>query len=247
MRIAVLRTGSEPAAATTAAMTTVSRATLHAAGWTSVLMSVAFCLVGAPPASAALLCPRGSATGSMVGRPTDEVAWRAALLGPTGVHGGVTCAGTRARTFVGPAQTSWLLVLDAARTCSGRCWVDVRLPWRPNNASGWVDASRVILRTNAWRIVVSTPERRREPARSAWEAAATAASGSITRRSTGSSARSAAGRCREFPCRWSDSRPRRAPGAPPGAGAARVTAARRRVSTPWVVEHARLRLLSAGR
>ena len=117
------------------------------------------CLVGAPPASAALLCHRGSATGSVVGRPTSKVAWRAELLGRAGVYGGVSRAGTRARIFVGPAQASWLLVLDAARTHSGRCWVEVRLPWRPNDAIGWVDTSQVILRPTTWRIVVSTAER----------------------------------------------------------------------------------------
>ena len=87
------------------------------------------------------------------------MAWRAELLGPTGVYGGVSRAGARARIFVGPAQASWLLVLDAARTRSGRCWVEVRLPWRPDDASGWVDASQVILRPTAWRIVVSTADR----------------------------------------------------------------------------------------
>ena len=67
--------------------------------------------------------------------------------------------GTRAGGSVGPAQASWLLVLDAARTHSGRCWVQVRLPWRPNDASGWVDATQVILRPTTWRIVVSTAGR----------------------------------------------------------------------------------------
>ena len=127
--------------------------------WTSVFVCIAIWLVATPRASAALLCHRGSATGSVIGRPTNKAAWRAELLGRTGVHGGVSRAGTRARTFVGPAQASWLLVLDAARTRSGRCWVEVRLPSRPNNASGWVDASQVILRPNAWRIVVSTADR----------------------------------------------------------------------------------------
>jgi lipoprotein-anchoring transpeptidase ErfK/SrfK len=51
------------------------------------------------------------------------------------------------------------LVLDAARTHSGRCWVEVRLPWRPNTASGWIEASQVILRPTPWRIVVSTADR----------------------------------------------------------------------------------------
>ena len=125
----------------------------------SVFVLAGICLVGAPPASAALLCHRGSATGSVVGRPTSKVAWRAELLGPTGVYGGVSRAGTRARIFVGPAQASWLLVLDAARTHSGRCWVEVRLPWRPNDAIGWVDTSQMILRPTVWRIVVSTAGR----------------------------------------------------------------------------------------
>lgn len=124
-----------------------------------MLVFAGMCFVGAPPATAALLCHRSGATGSIVGRPTSKVAWRAELLGPTGVHRRVSHAGTRAGTFVGPAQASWLLVLDAARTHRGRCWVEVRLPWRPNDASGWVDASQVILRPNTWRIVVSTAER----------------------------------------------------------------------------------------
>ena len=127
--------------------------------WAGVFALAGICLVGVPPASAALLCHRGGATGSVVGRPTSTVAWRAELLGGTGVYGGVSRVGTRPGSSVGPAQASWLLVLDAARTHSGRCWVQVRLPWRPNDASGWVDATQVILRPTIWRIVVSTAGR----------------------------------------------------------------------------------------
>jgi lipoprotein-anchoring transpeptidase ErfK/SrfK len=87
------------------------------------------------------------------------VAWHAELLGPTGIYGSVSPAGTKARIFVGPTQASWLLVLDAASTHSGRCWLEVRLPWRPNDASGWIRASQVIVRPTPWRIVVSTPDR----------------------------------------------------------------------------------------
>ena len=35
----------------------------------------------------------------------------------------------------------------------------MRLPWRPNDAIGWVDASKVILRPTSWRIAVSTAKR----------------------------------------------------------------------------------------
>jgi lipoprotein-anchoring transpeptidase ErfK/SrfK len=37
--------------------------------------------------------------------------------------------------------------------------VQVRLPWRPNDAVGWIDASDLILRATAWRIVVSVAGR----------------------------------------------------------------------------------------
>jgi lipoprotein-anchoring transpeptidase ErfK/SrfK len=51
------------------------------------------------------------------------------------------------------------MVLNAAATRSGRCWVQVRLPSRPNDASGWVRADQVILRSTPWRLVVSTAGR----------------------------------------------------------------------------------------
>lgn len=127
--------------------------------WTCLVAAAGIWLVIAPAASAAVSCHRGGATGSVVGRPTSRVAWRAELLGPTGVYGGVSRTGARAGSFVRPAQASWLLVLDAARTHSGRCWVEVRLPWRPNDARGWVEVSQVILRPTTWRIAVSTAGR----------------------------------------------------------------------------------------
>ena len=46
-----------------------------------------------------------------------------------------------------------------SRNRRGRCWLQVRLPWRPNDATGWVHADRVILRPTPWRLVVSTAER----------------------------------------------------------------------------------------
>jgi lipoprotein-anchoring transpeptidase ErfK/SrfK len=40
-----------------------------------------------------------------------------------------------------------------------RCWLRVRLPWRPNSAAGWINASRVVLKKTSWRIAVSTNRR----------------------------------------------------------------------------------------
>ena len=142
------------------AMRTSSRGLrLGGARWTCLLALTGIWLVAAPPASAALTCHRGNATDSIVGRPTTRVAWRAQLLGSTAVYRGVSRPGTRPANSVGPRQASWLLVLDAAGTRRGRCWVQVRLPSRPNDASGWVRANQVILRPTPWRLVVSTAQR----------------------------------------------------------------------------------------
>ena len=53
-----------------------------------------------------------------------------------------------------------MLVLGATRAPDGRCWVRVRLPVRPNTASGWLQAERVRLRPTAWSIAVSRAKRR---------------------------------------------------------------------------------------
>lgn len=126
--------------------------------WMSVFALAWICLVGAPSTSAVLSCHSTSASGSVLGRPTGKVAWRAQLLGPTTVYSRVSRAGRRTPISIRPARTPWLLVL-AARPHDGRCWVQVRLPSRPNNASGWIEASQVILRPTTWRIVVSVANR----------------------------------------------------------------------------------------
>ncbi len=146
--------------ATIRAMRTLRRGTrLGVARWTCLLALTGIWLIAAPPASAAAVCHRGNATYSIVGRPTTSVAWRAQLLGSTAVYRAVSRPGTPPANSVGPQQASWLLVLDAAATRRGRCWLQVRLPWRPNDATGWVRADRVILRPTPWRLVVSTAER----------------------------------------------------------------------------------------
>jgi lipoprotein-anchoring transpeptidase ErfK/SrfK len=64
-----------------------------------------------------------------------------------------------------PAHTSWshgpmtLLVLDDRRDASGRRWLRVRLPVRPNDASGWISDDVVRLSRNPWRIKISTRRR----------------------------------------------------------------------------------------
>ena len=96
----------------------------------------------------------------MVGGGTDKISWRAGLLRRTGLYRGIPRAGARRLGAVTPRAAPWLLVLRAARERDGHCWVKVRLPSRPNNASGWLNARRVVLRPTAWRIAISRARRR---------------------------------------------------------------------------------------
>jgi lipoprotein-anchoring transpeptidase ErfK/SrfK len=62
---------------------------------------------------------------------------------------------TSVRVDGGPTE---LLVLSQRRF-DGADWLRVRLPDRPNTATGWIDANVTTLRTTPWRIVVSTERR----------------------------------------------------------------------------------------
>jgi L,D-transpeptidase catalytic domain len=116
-------------------------------------------LLSASAANAATNCRRGKATGSMVGGIAAKVSWRAELLSPTGVYRRIPPrAGIDHRT-IGPRQAPWLLVLRAAQDRRGRCWVKVRLPWRPNRAAGWISAEQLALAPTSWRIAISRRRR----------------------------------------------------------------------------------------
>ena len=62
-------------------------------------------------------------------------------------------------------QTAWvgaplrLLVLRAARDHDGDLWLRVRLPARPNDAAGWIDANDVRVARIPWRVRVRTRSR----------------------------------------------------------------------------------------
>jgi L,D-transpeptidase catalytic domain len=121
-------------------------------------------LVLAAPSAASTECRGGHSSLDAVGKPGPVVAWRAALSSRVTVHARVPGrkktrrARTAGRT-VTPGDAPWLLVLRAKNDRKGRCWVRVRLPWRPNAAGAWVQASRVHLRPTRWRIRVNLAER----------------------------------------------------------------------------------------
>jgi lipoprotein-anchoring transpeptidase ErfK/SrfK len=57
-----------------------------------------------------------------------------------------------------PTPTS-LLVLGSETGPSGRVWVKMLLPKRPNGSVGWVPADQLILHRTAWRVEISTSKR----------------------------------------------------------------------------------------
>jgi L,D-transpeptidase catalytic domain len=119
----------------------------------------------ASPSVAAQDCRKGFASSERVGRPGPAVSWRAALFSRTPIHARIP-VGRRAkraktsRSAVGPGHAPWLLVVRAKEDRNGRCWVRVRLPWRPNAAGAWVSAGRVHLRPTQWRIGISLAARK---------------------------------------------------------------------------------------
>jgi hypothetical protein len=129
----------------------------QAPGWVSLFSCALLGLFAAPCASAAS-CHSGKATDTLVSQPTSKIAWRAGVLHSTGVYA-TPRTSALPRGSVAPVQAPWLLVLDATRAHDGRCWVKVRLPTRPNDASGWLHAEQVLLRPSAWSIAVSLARR----------------------------------------------------------------------------------------
>jgi hypothetical protein len=93
---------------------------------------------------------------SRAGAPSAARAWRAYLPPFTPVRRRLDApAEGTAQTYAG----AWRLVLGSARSRSGACRLRVRLSRRPNTASGWVSAGRVVLRPTRWRIRVSRARR----------------------------------------------------------------------------------------
>lgn len=58
-----------------------------------------------------------------------------------------------------PTGSAAALLVVGAQTIEGVDWLQVRLPIRPNDATGWVEKSRVDLRPTEYRVVVDLSER----------------------------------------------------------------------------------------
>jgi lipoprotein-anchoring transpeptidase ErfK/SrfK len=97
--------------------------------------------------------------GASVSGPTNAAAWKAGIGSRIGVFDHVPGKRLRPTTWVAPKDAPWLLVLARPRAADNRCWLQVRLPWRPNTAAGWINAKLVVVERTKWRIEVSTSRR----------------------------------------------------------------------------------------
>lgn len=94
-----------------------------------------------------------------VSGPTNSVAWRAGIEGRTAVLDRLPGKHWQPSDWISPTDAPWVMVIARPRAADNRCWLQVRLPWRPNTAAGWVNARNVVLAKTPWRIVVSTASR----------------------------------------------------------------------------------------
>jgi lipoprotein-anchoring transpeptidase ErfK/SrfK len=123
----------------------------------TVVASAAALSVGNAQATASV-CSKVLASASVSG-PRHGVAWRAGIEGRTAVFDRLLGKSLRPSRWLAPTDAPWLLILAHPHAARGRCWVRVRLPWRPNDAAGWVNASNVFIERTRWWIEVSTARR----------------------------------------------------------------------------------------
>ena len=91
--------------------------------------------------------------------PGRLFAWRAEVEGRTAVYDRLPGTGAHPSRRLSLRDAPWLLVLSRPHVSGARCWLRVRLPWRPNRASGWIDAAAVAVERTQWRIEVSRRSR----------------------------------------------------------------------------------------
>jgi hypothetical protein len=94
-----------------------------------------------------------------VSAPTNTISWRVGIESRTALFYKLPGPKLKPSNWISPSSGSWMLVLGQARAARGRCWLQIRLPWRPNRAGAWVNSSNVILQSTVWRISVSTARR----------------------------------------------------------------------------------------
>lgn len=117
-------------------------------------------------AGTALLLPGAAGAAAMpdAGAPTDRTSLIARIVRPTAAH---TAADGRSPIRVRlRTEAAWaggpvgLMVLGSRTSASGRTWLRVAVPLRPNGTSAWVDRDDVQVVRTAWRVRVDVRARR---------------------------------------------------------------------------------------
>jgi lipoprotein-anchoring transpeptidase ErfK/SrfK len=132
---------------------------------TGRILVVAWCVVTCAAlwsvdSAQAATSPCASALGrAHVSAPTNTAAWRAGIEGRTAVLNQLPGKHWQPSQWISPTAAPWVLVISRPHVADHRCWLEIRLPWRPNTAAGWVNAGNVVLAATRWRIVVSTASR----------------------------------------------------------------------------------------
>jgi lipoprotein-anchoring transpeptidase ErfK/SrfK len=104
--------------------------------------------------------PAAEATRARTSAPAADGAWTARLVAPTRVT--TAPAGEKLETLQpqtgATGSSATLLVLGTAKR-HGEMWLRVRLPQRPNTASGWIRSDDAVLTRTSYRISISTSRR----------------------------------------------------------------------------------------
>jgi lipoprotein-anchoring transpeptidase ErfK/SrfK len=118
----------------------------------------AVCAIAAPAQAAT---PASSST-SLAMTPT--ASWiaspaREPLMARTAPRGGHVAMVLWKNLYTNAPTPTSLLVLGSETGPSGRVWVKMLLPKRPNGSVGWVPADQLVLHKIAWRVEISTSKR----------------------------------------------------------------------------------------
>jgi hypothetical protein len=92
--------------------------------------------------------------------PSKDKSYRAKVMIRTNVYSSPNGrrTGTLNTSSIYTGAGHYLLILNS-REVQGKLWIKLRLPTRPNNSSGWVDANRFIIQKIDWRVEVKLSNR----------------------------------------------------------------------------------------
>jgi lipoprotein-anchoring transpeptidase ErfK/SrfK len=125
---------------------------------------IALAALGAIAAPSQAAVPAASTTASRSLEMTASSSWiaspaREPLLARSEPRGGKVAMVLWKNLYTNAPTPTSLLVLGSETGPSGRVWVKMLLPKRPNGSVGWVPADQLVLHRTAWRVEISTTER----------------------------------------------------------------------------------------